>query len=114
MPLILKKLKSLEIGKSPKITTIIVSVSARGDRLYLDPNQNDYAITVAAPHAARPYHIPTVSTPMDRKEVNGKFDPVSFTISIILKRIEKKEDLFAAVHDDIIAIRNSKKLMKYL
>jgi bifunctional non-homologous end joining protein LigD len=71
----------------PKITTTTISVSARGNKLYLDPNQNDYADTVAAPYAARPYHIPTVSTPLEWKEVTAKLDPSSFTIATILNRI---------------------------
>lgn len=91
----------------PKITTTTVSVSARGNKLYLDPNQNDYADTVAAPYAARPHHIPTVSTPLEWKELNAKLDPSAFTISTILKRIEKKGDLFAGVLGEKIALKNS-------
>ena len=98
----------------PKITTTLVSVLARGNKLYLDPNQNDYADTVAAPYAARPYHIPSVSTPLEWKEVNDKLDPASFTITTIEKRIQKKGDLFAGVHDEHIAIANSKRLMRFL
>ena len=42
----------------PAITTTSVNVSSRGNKLYLDPNQNDYADTVAAPYSVRPYkHI---------------------------------------------------------
>jgi bifunctional non-homologous end joining protein LigD len=98
----------------PKITTTTVSVSARGTKLYLDPNQNDYADTVAAPYAARPHHIPTVSTPLEWKEVNVKLDPLAFTVSTILKRIEKKGDLFAGVLEEKIALKNTTKLAGYL
>ena len=98
----------------PRVTTTTVSVSARADKLYLDPNQNDYADTVAAPYTARPYHIPTVSTPLEWKEVNAKLDPSAFTIFTILKRIENKGDLFAPVHEEKTALKNSKKITRFL
>jgi bifunctional non-homologous end joining protein LigD len=94
----------------PKITTTTVSVSARGNKLYLDPNQNDYADTVAAPYSARPHHVPSVSTPLLWNEVNAALDPAAFTITTIVTRLAKKGDLFAAVMDKKIAARNSKKL----
>lgn len=49
----------------PKITTTSVSINSRGNKLYLDPNQNDFADTVAAPYSVRPYKLPTVSTPIE-------------------------------------------------
>jgi bifunctional non-homologous end joining protein LigD len=98
----------------PKIRRTTLSVSARGNKLYLDPNQNDYADTVAAPYAARPYHLPSVSTPLNWKEINSRLDPAAFTIGTILKRIKSKGDLFAGVLDGNTALKNSKKLTDYL
>ena len=49
-----------------------------------DPSQNDYADTIAAPYSIRPYHIPTVSTPLEWKEVNEGLS----------HRVKKKGDLF--------------------
>ena len=96
----------------PTITTTEVSVSHRGTKLYIDPNQNDDADTIAAVYSARPWHLPTVSTPLDWKEVKESLHPSDFTIDTILKRIEKKGELFAAVIDSKIAIENQKKLIR--
>jgi bifunctional non-homologous end joining protein LigD len=74
----------------------------------VDPNQNDYADTVAAPYSARPAKLPMVSTPLEWKEVNRRLDPTAFTIKTILKRLEKKGDLFEGVFNKTIAKKNSK------
>ncbi|MDB5246689.1 MAG: ligase [Segetibacter sp.] len=91
----------------PEITTTEVTVSKRGNKLYLDPNQNDEADTVAAPYSVRPFHHPSVSTPLEWKEVNDKLDPLKFDMNNILERIEKKGDSFAGVMDKKIAVKNS-------
>jgi bifunctional non-homologous end joining protein LigD len=77
----------------PRITTTEMSISKRGDKLYIDPNQNDEADTVAAPYCVRPNKIPTVSTPLEWKEINDGLDPSQFTMHNIHKRLEKKGDL---------------------
>jgi bifunctional non-homologous end joining protein LigD len=81
----------------PSVTTTNVSIDQRGTKLYLDPNQNDYADTVASVYSVRPYKYPTVSTPLEWKEINGKPDPRKFTMEAVLKRIKSKGDLFAPV-----------------
>lgn len=97
----------------PDITTTEVSVSDRGTKLYLDPNQNDYTDTVAAPYSVRPYKLPTVSTPIQWKELND-LDPHAFTIHHIETRIEKKGDLFEGIHDHAIGSKNTRVLKKFL
>jgi bifunctional non-homologous end joining protein LigD len=96
------------------VTTTNVSVASRGNKLYLDPNQNDYADTVAAAYSARPYHIPTVSTPLEWKEIKPSLDPSEFTIHSIVERVEKKGDLFLGVLDRSIAKKNNKSLSGFL
>ncbi len=98
----------------PDITTTEISIAARGNKLYLDPNQNDEADTVASAYSIRPYHIPTVSTPLEWKEVNEKLDSSAFTIKTILKRIEKKGELWEGIMDKKIRMGNSKILKRYL
>jgi bifunctional non-homologous end joining protein LigD len=98
----------------PSITTTDVSINNRGDKLYLDPNQNDFADTVAAPYSLRPYHKPTVSTPIEWKEINNKLDPGNFTITTILDRLKKKGDLFKGVLDKKIADSNNRRLRMLL
>lgn len=98
----------------PDITTTNVSVSSRGNRLYIDPNQNDYADRVAAAYCARAWHLPTVSTPLDWKEVTSKLSPSEFTIKTIPKRLEKKGHLFKDILDKKIRISNSNILKQFL
>lgn len=98
----------------PGITTTQVSVADRGTSLYLDPNQNDYADTVAAPYCVRPSRTPIVSTPLSWREVNGDLDPAAFTMDSIEKRLRKKGDLFKAVLDRNIAAANDKALKKLM
>ncbi|MCW3115523.1 MAG: ligase [Segetibacter sp.] len=96
----------------PEITTTEVTISKRGTKLYIDPGQNDEADTVAAPYSVRPFHHPSVSTPLDWKEVNNKLDPLQFDINSIVKRIDKKGDIFKGVMDKKIAEGNAKVLRK--
>jgi bifunctional non-homologous end joining protein LigD len=97
----------------PEFTTTAVNISSRGNKLYIDPNQNDFADTVAAPYAARPFHHPSVSTPLDWKEVKLSLDPLQFDIQTIVARIRKKGDLFGDVMDKKIAVANSKVLKTF-
>ncbi len=98
----------------PEITTTEITVSNRGDKLYIDPNQNDEADTVAAVYSVRPAPAPTVSTPLEWKEINDNLDPGKFHIHTILERIEKKGDLFKGVMDEKIRKANSRILKKFL
>jgi bifunctional non-homologous end joining protein LigD len=96
----------------PKISTTHVSVGLRGNKVFIDPSQNDYADTLAAPYSARPYHLPTVSTPLDWKEVKPGLEPKNFTIDTMIDRIKQKGDLFKAVLSKKLAIANLKILSK--
>ena len=96
----------------PKIATTEVSIDLRGNKTFIDPSQNDYADTLAAVYSARPYHLPTVSTPLDWKEVKQGLDPSMFTIHTIEKRIQKKGDLFEEVLNKRWAKQNIIRLRK--
>jgi bifunctional non-homologous end joining protein LigD len=98
----------------PEITTTEITVSKRGDKLYIDPNQNDEGDTVAAAYSVRPAPVPTVSTPLEWKEINEELDPKKYDIHTILERIEKKGDLFKGVMDKKIRKANSRILKKLL
>jgi bifunctional non-homologous end joining protein LigD len=98
----------------PDITTTEITVGDRGTKLYLDPNQNDYADTIAAAYSARPYKVPTVSTPIAWKELVDTLDSRDFTISTIHKRLEKKGDLFEGVLDERVAVKNDVALERLL
>jgi bifunctional non-homologous end joining protein LigD len=92
----------------PEITTRETTVADRGTKLYVDANQNDYADTVAAPYSVRPFKHPSVSTPLEWKELKAGLNPSDFTIETIGKRLSKKPDLFVPVLDKGIAHKNSK------
>jgi bifunctional non-homologous end joining protein LigD len=74
----------------PEITTGEVSIAKRGTNLYLDPNQNDEADTIASAYSVRPFKEPNVSTPIEWKEVNDRLNPFNFNIHTILSKIEKE------------------------
>jgi bifunctional non-homologous end joining protein LigD len=97
---------------APKASTIENSVRLRGDLVYVDPSQNDYADTLAAPYCVRPYHTPCVSTPLEWREINARLDPAEFTIDTIFARLARKGDLFRGVLDPTIAAENTKKLAR--
>ncbi len=92
----------------PDIATSENTISHRGDKIFIDYNQNDKADTVAAPYSVRPSKNPTVSTPLQWKEINDKLHPTNFDIYNIMGRIKKKGDLFKGVLDEKIRKSNSK------
>jgi bifunctional non-homologous end joining protein LigD len=98
----------------PEITTLNISVSSRGTKLFIDPSQNDYADTLASAYSVRPHHLPTVSTPLDWKEIKMGLDASSFTMKKVLERLEKRGDLFKGSLSEAIAKKNSVILKKLL
>ena len=97
----------------PKISTLNVSVSSRGTKLFIDPSQNDYADTLASAYSVRPHTIPSVSAPLDWKEVKKGLDPAVFTVDTMLKRLRSKGDLFKEVLSEAIANKNLLQLKKW-
>jgi len=97
---------------APESTTNENQKNRRGNLVYVDPSQNDYADTLAAPYSVRPFFIPTVSTPLEWKKINHRLDPHVFTIDNILDRIKKKGDLFSGVLDTKIAAANMNMIQK--
>lgn len=97
----------------PSITTTEVSIDQRGNKVYLDPNQNDYTDTVAAPYSVRPYKHPFVSAPIEWKELNNSLDPGKFTIDSMIKRL-KKVDPFRILFDSKLIQKNNAALLKLL
>jgi len=98
----------------PDITTTEVSIAKRGTKLYLDPNQNDEADTIASAYSVRPFKEPNVSTPLEWKEVNDRLNPFDFNIKNILTRIEKKGDVWESFLDETIALKNSRILQTFV
>jgi bifunctional non-homologous end joining protein LigD len=92
----------------PRISTRNEPVSQRGENVYIDAGQNDYADTLAAPYSVRPYHEPLVSTPLEWKELNRKLNRYDFSIYTMKERLKRKGDLFAGVLNKTIQAKNSK------
>ncbi|MFL5788557.1 MAG: DNA ligase D, partial [Flavisolibacter sp.] len=98
----------------PDNTTIDISVNNRGSKVYLDPNQNDFADTIASAYSVRPYKIPTISAPIEWKELTNKLDPSNFKTTQVLDRLKKKGDLWEDVLSEKIKRHNNKILRNFL
>ncbi|MCV2483609.1 DNA ligase D [Flavobacterium sp. SH_e] len=84
-------------SRIPDITTVDRSIKKRNNKLYIDFLQNRRGQTLAAPYSVRPKPGATVSTPLEWSEVNEKLHPSQFTIKNVLRRFEKKGDLWNPV-----------------
>jgi bifunctional non-homologous end joining protein LigD len=82
----------------PENTSLERKPSKRKGKVYLDYLQNRRAQTVASPYCVRPEPNATVSTPLFWEELKvGKLSPSMFTISTIIKRLDKIGDIFRPV-----------------
>ncbi len=91
----------------PDITTTEDLIEKRGDKVFIDDNKNDLADTLASAYSVRPAHTPTVSAPLDWKEVKTGLDPGKFTIKNMKARITKKGDLFKEILNPRIQKKNT-------
>jgi len=82
----------------PDFTSLERTLSKRGKKyIYIDYLQNRKGQTLACAYSLRPKPGATVSTPLDWKEVKKGLHPSDFTMNNIMKRVEKKGDLFSGV-----------------
>ncbi|MGO4770511.1 DNA ligase D [Flavobacterium sp. W22_SRS_FK3] len=95
---ILAELIAKEVqSRLPETTSLERSIKKRNHKIYIDYLQNRIGQTLAAPYSVRPKPGATVSTPLEWSEVNSKLHPSQFTIKNVLKRFEKKGDLWTPV-----------------
>lgn len=80
--------------KLPKYTSLERSPLKRKKRIYIDMLQNQKMQTIVAPYSVRGYPGATVATPLDWKEVKYGLNSKEFTLHTVLKRVQKKGDLF--------------------
>jgi bifunctional non-homologous end joining protein LigD len=107
---ILAELIAQEVqSRLPDTTSLERSIKKRNHKIYIDYLQNRIGQTLAAPYSVRPKPGATVSTPLEWSEVNSKLHPSQFTIKNVLKRFEKKGDLWAPV---LSKGANIKKILK--
>lgn len=82
----------------PKFTSLERNLAKRGKaNIYIDYLQNRRGQTLSSVYSLRPKPGAPVSTPLDWKEVKTGLKPTDFHIKNIMKRLEKKGDLFAPV-----------------
>jgi bifunctional non-homologous end joining protein LigD len=98
----------------PDITTTSFSIGSRGDKLYIDPSQNDYADRIASAYSLRAYKYPSISTPLAWREVKQGLDSRTFTRDVVLKRLKTKGDLLEGLFDKKTRKSNSKTLLNIL
>jgi len=83
----------------PDELTIEHSISARGDRVYLDPFRNGFGQTVVAPYSVRRREKAPFSMPLAWPEVKASLRPADFNIGNVstrLKRADPWADFFGS------------------
>ena len=98
----------------PDITTTAVTISHRGNKLYIDPSQNDEGDTVAAPYSVRPAGNQLYQHLWTGKKLMRNWIPKILISNTIFNRLDKKGDLFKDVMNKKIQSANSKILSKFL
>ncbi len=82
----------------PDIRTTEQRKANRGDRIFLDVNRNAYGQTAIAPYSLRAKPAATVATPLDWNEL-GRVGPGGFNLRSIRRRLSRKGDPWARIHD---------------
>jgi bifunctional non-homologous end joining protein LigD len=94
-----ERVAELVVEAHPDIATIERSLKKRKRRaIYVDHMQNARGKSVVSPYSVRPKGGATVSAPLEWKEVERKKITIQdFTIKNMLRRIERKGELFKPV-----------------
>jgi bifunctional non-homologous end joining protein LigD len=94
-----ERVAQLVVEARPDIATVERSLKKRKRRvIYVDHMQNARGKSVVAPYSVRPKPGATVSAPLEWKEVERKKIKIQdFTIKNMLRRIERKGELFKPV-----------------
>lgn len=110
-----KQLAQVMHERMPQRTTVAQRIAERGDKIYLDYIQgsNKYR-SVASVYSVRPTSHPNVSTPLEWKEVKPGLEPTDFTIRNVIKRVQKKGDLFAPVMGKGIDMNKAMSILRML
>lgn len=84
--------------RAPDLVTTSWWKEERGERIFVDFNQNARDRTMASPYSARRTAIATVSTPLSWAEL-ADADPDDYTILTVPDLIAGREDPWAAIDD---------------
>lgn len=85
--------------RAPSLVTTAWWKEERGARIFIDYNQNARDRTIASPYSVRAHPTAPVSTPLDWNEVVPDLDPLAFTPSSVLARIDQHGDAWAAIDE---------------
>jgi bifunctional non-homologous end joining protein LigD len=77
------------------VTTEFLKRKRRG--VLIDANQNGEGRTIASVYSVRPHAGAPVSTPLAWEELTDDLDPRTFTMDVVLRRLDERGDLFAPV-----------------
>ena len=93
------RIASIVASEQSELATVERSLKKRqSESVYVDHLQNARGKSIAAPYSVRPRPGATVSAPLDWSEIKGgKISPQDFTIENMMKRIERRGDLFQPV-----------------
>lgn len=95
----------------PGITSLERNLEKRGSKIYMDYMQNRKSQTIASVYSVRPYPGATVSTPLEWTEIKNGLNPREFTMKTVVKRLQKKGDLFKGVLGKGIDIKHCMKVL---
>ena len=98
-------------SQAPKLLTAIYQVSKRPrNRVLVDYNQNAWGRTLASVYSVRPKELPTVSTPIEWKELERGLKMEDFRIENVPARVKRLGDLWAP----LLAAKGRFRLEAYL
>jgi bifunctional non-homologous end joining protein LigD len=104
-----KLLANKVVEEIPEFTTTERPLNKRNGKMYIDFLQNRQGQTLASVHSLRPKPGAPVSTPLEWKEVTKGLYPSAFNIRNVIKRVEKKGDLFAGIMQKGIDLKRALK-----
>ena len=97
----------------PDKLTVEHSITARGDRVYLDPFRNGFGQTVVAPYSVRRRTQAPVSMPLQWSEIRPSLKPSDFNIDDI-KRCLKRPDPWRDFFKNRQSFKDAARMLKSL
>ena len=89
------------VALRPDLVTTKVPKEQRGQRVYIDSNQNGRGRSISCVYSVRPRRGAPVATPLEWDEVTPGLHPGQFTIAGAAGRVVDRGDLFARVLTDL-------------
>ena len=84
-----EKIADRVVAQIPDIATTERPIANRGQRVYLDVQQNSKGKHGVPPYVIRTTPQATISMPLDWKDLTARLDPKKFTVKTPVKRLER-------------------------